>query len=182
MDQPERLPKPGRRDFLKKAGSVFVGGLAATVPMAAGFTVFVDPLRRQGQNGDFVRVASIESLPADGVPRRFSIVADRSDAWNKSMQVPVGAVYLRRSADQKIEALNVVCPHLGCFVDYLAGEKGFSCPCHNSKFGLDGRLADPKSPSPRPLDTLEVELRNGTEIWVKFRNFLAGHAEKIPVS
>jgi Rieske Fe-S protein len=127
-------------------------------------------------------VASVESVPPDGIPRKFPVVADRSDAWNKSTQVPIGAVYLRRTQENKIEALNVVCPHAGCFVDYLAGEKAFSCPCHNSKFGLDGRVTDPKSPSPRALDSLEVEIRNETEVWVEFRNFLAGKAEKLPVS
>jgi hypothetical protein len=31
------------------------------------------------------------------------------------------------------------------------------------------------------LDALDVELR-GDEVWVKFQNFQAGHAEKIPVA
>jgi hypothetical protein len=29
------------------------------------------------------------------------------------------------------------------------------------------------------MDELEVEIRNETEIWVKFQNFRAGEAEKI---
>jgi hypothetical protein len=32
------------------------------------------------------------------------------------------------------------------------------------------------------MDTLEVELRNGTEVWVKFQNFEAGKAKKIAVA
>ena len=38
-----------------------------------------------------------------------------------------------------------------------------------------------KSPSPRGLDELEVEIRSDNEIWVKFQNFRAGEKEKIPV-
>jgi len=58
---------------------------------------------------------------------------------------------------------------------------GYFCPCHRSSFTLDGAILDPKSPSPRPLDDLPVEIRNGTEIWVKFQNFRAGTHDKIPV-
>jgi menaquinol-cytochrome c reductase iron-sulfur subunit len=42
-------------------------------------------------------------------------------------------------------------------------------------------VQDPKSPSPRGLDDLVVEIRNGTEVWVKFQNFRAGTHDKIPV-
>jgi hypothetical protein len=44
---------------------------------------------------------------------------------------------------------------------------------------MDGKINDPKSPSPRALDTLPVEIR-GEEIYVTFQNFRAGVAEKIP--
>ena len=182
MDEPGSAQDPQRRAFVKKAGAVLLGGLAAAIPATAGLTVFLDPLRRRGHSGDFVRVASVDSVPPDGIPRKFSVVADRVDAWNKSPHVPIGAIYLRRTQDSKFEALNVVCPHAGCFVDFVAGEKAFSCPCHNSKFALDGAIADPKSPSPRALDALAVEIRNETEIWVNFQNFLAGKRERIPVS
>jgi Rieske Fe-S protein len=94
----------------------------------------------------------------------------------------VGAVYLQRLAGKQVRALNVVCPHAGCFVDFRGAESCFHCPCHNSSFSLDGKVLDPKSPSPRALDDLPVEVRNGTEIWVQFQNFRAGVKEKTPVS
>ena len=40
--------------------------------------------------------------------------------------------------------------------------------------------SSPGSPAPRGLDELEVEIRNKSEVWVKFRNFRAGVPEKIP--
>jgi Rieske Fe-S protein len=84
--------------------------------------------------------------------------------------------------DNKLEAFNVVCPHAGCFVDFLPDRGKFLCPCHNSTFTLAGKIDDPSSPAPRGMDSLEVELRGGKEVWVKFRNFEAGHADKIPVA
>jgi hypothetical protein len=32
------------------------------------------------------------------------------------------------------------------------------------------------------MDTLEVELRNGTEVWVKFQNFEPGKAKQVPLA
>jgi Rieske Fe-S protein len=67
-------------------------------------------------------------------------------------------------------------------VDYVPARNGFFCPCHNSTFKLDGAIADSKSPSPRAMDSLPVEIRGGKEVWVKFQNFRAGLAEKVPVA
>src|SRR5437660_1373334 len=168
MDHPQTNPHSSRRDFFKKASAVVIGGLSAAVPLAAGLPVLLDPLRRQSAAGEPVRVATLEALPPDGVPRKFTIVADKSDAWNRYANVPIGAIYLRRPEPNKVEALNVVCPHAGCFVDYVPARNGFFCPCHNSTFKPDGTIAEPKSPAPRAMDSLPVEIRNGNEVWVKF--------------
>ena len=127
-------------------------------------------------------ITSLDALPADGTPQKFAIMADRVDAWTKFPNAPVGAIYLRRTGEKTVEAINVVCPHAGCFVDFRFSNKDFYCPCHNSAFGLDGKITDPRSPSPRGLDTLETEIRNEKEVWVLFQNFQTGNAQKIPVA
>src|ERR1051326_6078110 len=180
METPEAPPQPARRNFIKEACAVVIGGIAALAPAISGLLVFFDPLRRKSQDTDAVFVASLSSLPTDGVPRKFPVITSHTDAWNRMPRVPVGAVYLRRTGDKQVQAFNVVCPHADCFVDYVSEKKSYHCPCHNSSFTLDGRIADAKSPSPRGLDELEAEVRNGGEIWVKFQNFRAGEKEKIP--
>src|SRR5262249_22598336 len=130
----------------------------------------------------FLRVTSLRSVPEDGLPRKFSVVSSHVDAWNRDPAVLVGAVYLRRTGANTVQAFNVVCPHAGCFVDFVPARKNYICPCHNSAFGLDGKISDPRSPSPRGLDELEVQIRNDNEVWVKFQNYLAGHERKIPVA
>ncbi|MBN8248839.1 MAG: Rieske 2Fe-2S domain-containing protein, partial [Verrucomicrobia bacterium] len=168
-----------RRSFVKEVAAVVIGGVATLVPAAAGLLVWLDPLRRRGDGAGagFVRIAPLAALPNDGVPRKFTVLADRVDAWTKTPAVPVGAVYLRRTGERTIEALQTVCPHAGCFVDYRPEVKDFFCPCHNSTFAVTGAINDPKSPSPRPMDTLSVEVRGG-EIWVRYENFQAGQREK----
>jgi menaquinol-cytochrome c reductase iron-sulfur subunit len=175
-------PPPDRREFLKKLLAGCLGALAGLVPVAAGLTVFIDPLRRHSSTRGAILVTALEALPADGIPRKFPVVASRVDAWNKFSQVPIGAVYLRRIGSDRVQAFNVVCPHAGCFVDFLPARMQYLCPCHKATYTIEGRIADRASPAPRGLDSLEVEVRGGKEVWVKFQNFQAGHAEKLPVA
>ena len=140
-----------RRSFLVKAVAAILGGLAAVFPLAVGLFTFADPLRRRSSStGDgYFRVANLDAIPDDGVPRQFSVIADRTDAWNRFPQEPIGAVYLRRRQGEKTpEAFNAICPHAGCFIAYATERKLFQCPCHNSAFQLDGSIVEP-SPSPR---------------------------------
>ncbi len=173
-------PPVGRRNFFKSVLASIIGGVLAIVPVIAGLEVFLDPLRRKIGVSSAVRLTSLEALPDDGIPRKFPVLADRIDAWNKFTQIPIGAVYLRRTGNQ-VQALNAVCPHAGCNVDFLQDRNLYLCPCHNSTFTVAGRIGDPSSPAARGLDALDVELR-GNEVWVKFQNFQAGRAEKIPVA
>jgi Rieske Fe-S protein len=129
-----------------------------------------------------VWITNLEALPNDGVPRKFPVLATRVDAWNRTSQVPIGAVYLRRTGEHQVEAFNVVCPHAGCFVDFQPDHNRYLCPCHNSTFNVNGKIDDRASPAPRGLDSLAVELRADKEVWVQFQNFQAGRPEKIPAA
>lgn len=179
---PKSMPADGRRDFLKKALAGAISAVLGLFPLGAGLAVLLDPLRRKAAASGVVRVTSLEALPDDGVPRKFTVLASRVDAWNKTAQTPIGAVYLRRTPDGKIQAFNVVCPHAGCFVDFLPERGRFLCPCHNSTFTIAGMIADPTSPAARGLDSLDVEVRDDKSVWVRFLNFQAGRAEKVPVA
>lgn len=128
-----------------------------------------------------VRVASLDELPSDGIPRSFPVYASGVEVWNKLFGKPVGAVFLRRTVADGLVAFNAACPHAGCRVDYEPGRKGYLCPCHKSSFTLEGKIADPKSQALRGLDGLKVELRDGQEVWVHFQDFHPGHAEQYPI-
>ncbi|MBG86699.1 MAG: (2Fe-2S)-binding protein [Verrucomicrobiales bacterium] len=172
---------PQRRDFIKQAASVCVGGAVGAVPIAAGVAVYLDPLDKEATGSQRVKVTSLDGLPDDGRPRKFSIYADKKDAWTTFPKSPVGAVYIMRTGEKALKVLNVVCPHAGCFVDYIARDDEFFCPCHDSSFKKDGNIKSAHSPSPRPLDELKYEIDESGAVWVEFMNFLAGQKEKVPV-
>ena len=174
-----------RRSFMRKAWSIGIGSILGLFPLVCGLIVFFDPLRpRRRTAGKKIKVATLAAVPADGIPRLFTVIADKvDDAWNRYLNVPVGAVYLVRLEEKpnEVVALNTTCPHLGCFVQVKSGV-GYYCPCHKSEFRLPlGELADAEhSPAPRALDTLRAEI-DGNDILVEFRNFKTGTEEKIPV-
>lgn len=179
-DERPDQPREPRRNFLVSLGAAMVGAVASIVPLAAGATALLDPLRRGRESSGMVLVTRLSAVPEDGSPRKFTVESARVDGWTSYANTPVGAVYLRRAAGG-VTALNVVCPHAGCFVGIAPDRSRFACPCHKSSFDFDGVINDPASPSPRDMDSLEVELRNGDEVWVRFQSFLPGREDKTAV-
>ncbi len=48
----------------------------------------------------------------------------------------------------KGRTLTRTCPHQGCTLNYKTEQNMFVCPCHNSKFNLDGNcISGPACPS-----------------------------------
>ncbi len=170
-----------RRGFLAKMTAVIAGAVALITPAAVGIVAFLNPLRQKGRLGKLIRVTSLDALPHDGTPQKFPVVADRADAWYLFPSEHIGAVYLRRTGKDRVEALQVVCPHAGCVImlEEAADGKKFFCPCHAASFDLAGKRLAQNSPCPRDMDSLDTEIRNDNEVWVKFQNFTPGIATKI---
>jgi menaquinol-cytochrome c reductase iron-sulfur subunit len=185
---PAQTPPP-RRNFFIEALALTIGAVITIFPFIPGVAVLLDPVLRRkkkgiGESGDeeFVRVTTLDSIPTSGV-QQFPVIADRHDAWSHFPNERVGAVYLRRVGENTVECFNAVCPHLGCIYSYVASRNEFYCPCHNSAFHIDGsKIEGPGrvNPSPRPLDELQVDVKENGEVWVKFEDYLTGIEEKIP--
>jgi cytochrome b6-f complex iron-sulfur subunit len=54
-----------------------------------------------------------------------------------------------------IFALSAVCTHLGCITRYHSDEGVIACPCHGSRFDVDGNVVH--GPAPRSLPWIEVK-------------------------
>jgi menaquinol-cytochrome c reductase iron-sulfur subunit len=168
-----------RRGFIRQTVAVLCGAVAVLIPAATGIAAFLNPLRQKSQSGQFLRLASLDVLPDGGAPQKVAVIADRTDAWNRFPAEAIGAVFLRRSGYQ-VTAMQVVCPHAGCSISFEPAAQGgrFFCPCHRASFDLAGARTDSTSPSPRDMDPLEVEIRNKTEVWVKFQTFSLGTSQR----
>ncbi|WP_436498727.1 FAD-dependent oxidoreductase [Actinokineospora sp. HUAS TT18] len=64
------------------------------------------------------------------------------DGWGKT------AVY--RDPDGTEHAVSARCTHLGCLVRFNAAERSWDCPCHGSRFDIDGTVLE--GPATEPLE------------------------------
>lgn len=55
-----------------------------------------------------------------------------------------------RDAEGGLHAVSLVCTHLGCHVTWNPAERSWDCPCHGSRFDVDGAVLH--GPALRPLD------------------------------
>jgi Rieske Fe-S protein len=110
------------------------------------------------------------------VPVAAKVVAPlRRDAWQKTTDVALGAVWLLRRGE-RVACYSSTCPHAGCFIDYEEKERRFLCPCHGSTFNLDGqRIA---GPAPRDMDTLATAVKAG-KVLVRFQRFRQATPKKV---
>lgn len=55
-----------------------------------------------------------------------------------------------REDDGTLRAVSAACTHLGCLVAFNTAEKSWDCPCHGSRFSLDGEVL--QGPATKDLD------------------------------
>lgn len=62
-------------------------------------------------------------------------------------------VAVARDRNGTLHAVKATCTHLGCLVGFNDGEQTWDCPCHGSRFALDGSVLD--GPASQPLERVE---------------------------
>jgi Rieske Fe-S protein len=162
-----------RRKFLVRISACG----AAVSAVLVGYSVvrsFVSPALPQPQVDGWVKVADDIALLDVGVPIRVNFVQAQQDAWVESRTL--NGVWLFTEDGDKFKAYNGHCTHLGCSYVYDKALKHFFCPCHRGQFDVKtGEVL--AGPPPRPLDELQVEIRDSA-VWVNYRDFRLGVADK----
>lgn len=167
-----------RRGFLK-AATGGIAGLVGALAAIPGLGFLAHPLRAKTVTGadQPIRVAAPDDVKP-GKPLRASVVGQFHDGWLRIDQMKLGAAWLVRTPEGRVQAFSTVCPHLGCGIDWDEKSGQFECPCHKSGFGLDGRCL--YGPSPRGLDELQV-VTTDTEVRVRYQRFKTATKEKEPI-
>lgn len=83
--------------------------------------------------------------------RKFKVALPETLAPGEAFLPPGRSVAVYRASDG-VYAVSRVCTHLGCLVN--TDSDGFHCPCHGSRFALDGEVV--KGPAPKALPWLAV--------------------------
>ncbi len=150
-----------RREFLYY---IWGASLALYTAQFSGLLIwFLIPKFREGEfGGRFIMpVGDIPATNAEpgNVPEgRFWLVKlDTSDP-DKEGQKRMSQASDEPDAIKGVAAIYKVCTHLGCIYAWTPANQRFECPCHGSKFRLDGRRVE--SPAPRNLDRFKIEALN----------------------
>jgi cytochrome b6-f complex iron-sulfur subunit len=137
-EDPEQVldpSQPNRRDFFNR-----IGVAACTVAAVGSGVVTLD----------FLKPKVLFEPPTRFVAGNPAEYGDGTVRFNKEQRAYVigaaGGVY----------ALTAVCTHLGCITRYLSDEKCIACPCHGSRFDLEGNVIH--GPAPRSLPWLDVQV------------------------
>ncbi len=75
----------------------------------------------------------------------------------------IDGVIIWRSRDS-LSVFSSHCTHLGCILKFDRNEGIFECPCHGSRFSIDGNVIH--GPAKKPLRKLDYTVRDG-KIFVK---------------
>lgn len=80
--------------------------------------------------------------------------------YNKNKLISFFGDFIVVNKANKTKVFNAHCTHLGCTLNKVEGES-IICPCHGSKFNLDG---DPiKGPAYKPLEQLNAKISSDNQ-------------------
>ncbi len=131
-------PRPmNRREFM-----FYIWGASMALALAGGAGAilwFAYPRFREGEFG------GLFTVPANSVP----------SPGGAPVENPQGRFWLVNT-NSGVLALYKVCTHLGCLYKWTPSTERFECPCHGSKFAVNGEWIE--GPAPRHLDRFVIQV------------------------
>jgi len=132
-----------RREFLNEVaaaalGIAGLGSVVVTYQYLAPNVLFEPPTSFQAGNPDLYPLSSVTFIEQQ-------------------------QVYIVRTV-QGFYAVSAVCTHLGCITQWKPEVNQIACPCHGSKFTMEGTKIE--GPAPAPLPHFAISLTPGGELLV----------------
>ena len=140
-----------RRGFYMGAMYAIWGVIAAGLGTPALAYLFLPPKARKDES--WADVGDITHLTPNQ-PVEMAFRRSRVDGW-KVISEKVTA-WVVKNPDGGVCAFGPQCTHLGCAHHWDETKTQFVCPCHNSLFGVDGKVTF--GPAPRPLDRYATKI------------------------
>ena len=128
--------------------------MGATLAFIVGSTTlapsFARVMRRGCMRRSSIRCPRISPFPV-------TLRVTRQDGYSQVVDRTV--VYLVRTGEQEVRAMQSTCTHLGCRTSYDRQSKRIKCPCHGGVFDTQGNVVD--GPPPAPLPRLTTRVMDG---------------------
>ena len=156
---PEIKPAVERRELLVK------GICAGCALICAGLGAPAVPYLLSPQKGQsriaWINAGELSDFPP-GSPQTVRFQIGRADGWTIAGEQ--ASAWVVNQAAGRVTAFSPACTHLGCLYRWQPAAHEFVCPCHGSRFAIDGAVL--AGPASRPLDRYEVRLEGG-KVWLR---------------
>ena len=151
---PESFLTQSRRSFY----SALVSGLGSAIGVALALpsVAYLFVGHKADKTSNFVEAANLTQIEV-GKPKEVTFERTRVDAWRTFQEKVIAWVV--RTDERNVVAYSPQCTHFGCAYHWEATRNQFVCPCHESRFSIDGKVLG--GPAARPLDRYSVRVENG---------------------
>jgi len=105
----------------------------------------------------FLSLPLLKSLSYLSKPAPKKIYLSKEEL-SKIKEIHLSEEYLLVRRGKNFRAFSRRCPHLGCKVNYHPEEELIICPCHKSRFNLEGKYLS--GPAKKDLKELPLELKD----------------------
>ncbi len=136
------------------AGSLIADAVAGN---KGPFADLYDPERLSlGSVGRLVRdnVGTVRHLVGGRLALPSARVGDLGPREGRIVRAGRARVAAYRDEDGKVHAVSATCTHMGCIVGWNEAEASWDCPCHGSRFDVDGSVIE--GPATEPLAPVDL--------------------------
>lgn len=90
--------------------------------------------------------------------KKLAISLDKVEALQKVggaliLKIKDREILFIRDSEESIRSLDPTCTHEKCQVAFNAEKKTIDCPCHGSRYDLEGKVL--QGPAPKPLESFD---------------------------
>jgi quinol---cytochrome c reductase iron-sulfur subunit, bacillus type len=143
-----------RRRFLARVVKSIHTVITAAVSVVVGGAILSPVFNRRQEN--WLTAASLTDIP-DSRPLPVTIRAVHADGYKQVVERRT--VFLVKTGESDVVALDSTCTHLGCRVSWDADGKVLRCPCHGGVYDTTGAVK--AGPPPQPLARLATRVEDG---------------------
>jgi menaquinol-cytochrome c reductase iron-sulfur subunit len=145
-----------RRDFVKLTTAAVGTFIGAVIGLPA-IAYLIEPALKVGSAAAWIPLGKLDGYEI-GKPSLATFTRSKVNGWEKT--VDSYGVFVLRKSETEVLAFSNKCTHLSCRVNWNQDQQQYICPCHDAHFDINGKIIS--GPPPRPLDTYETKVEDGT--------------------
>jgi|SRR5690242_12254683 Rieske Fe-S protein len=143
-----------RRRFFHGIITAIQAVIGGSLGVILGGAIISPGLGQRQEN--WLPAASLSDLPQNE-PTPVTLRVTREDGYVQT--VDRRTVFLVRTSDTQVTALDSTCTHLGCRVSWDPQAQLLKCPCHGGQYDRTGRVV--AGPPPAPLVHMTTKVDGG---------------------